>query len=147
MQLLITQLLMAQFQDRFKIFLKKYRNQCITDYLTEQHENANHVYTQTDPNPVTEEEIKNPLLVVAREEKLVRVKMGLFEEDLQKIKSLQESSCLTNYYRKTIEDMEKELSLDGMELAALENEMKLNGSSIEIEKVRQFFNEIDEEKR
>ena len=43
--------------------------------------------------------------------------------------------------------MEKELRLDGMELAALENEMKLNGSSIEIEKVRQFFNEIDEEKR
>ena len=53
--------------------------------------------------------------------------MGLFEEDLQKIKSLQESSCLTNYYQKTIEDMEKELSLDGMELASLENEMKLNG--------------------
>ena len=73
--------------------------------------------------------------------------MGLFEEDLLKIKSLQESSCLTNYYRKTIKDMEKELSLGGMELAALENEMKLNGSSIEIEKVRQFFNEIDEEKR
>ena len=70
------------FQDWFKIFLKKYRNQCITDYLTEQHENANHVYTQTDPNPVTEEEIKNPLLVVAREEKLVRVKMGLFERNV-----------------------------------------------------------------
>ena len=43
--------------------------------------------------------------------------------------------------------MEKELSLDGMELAALENERKLNCSRIEIEKVRQFFNEIDEKKR
>ena len=41
--------------------------------------------------------------------------------------------------------MEKELHLDGLELDALENEMRQNGSSFEIEKVKRFFDEIDEE--
>jgi len=67
--------------------------------------------------------------------------MKNLKEDLAKVRSLQASSCLTNYYRKCIEDMEKELHLDGLELDALENEMRQNGSSFEIEKVKRFFDE------
>ena len=37
----------TNFQDQFKIFLKNYRNQVISDYLTQQHESASHVYTQS----------------------------------------------------------------------------------------------------
>ena len=56
-----------------------------------------------------------------------------------KLKKITKTFFTIPYYQKTIEDMEKELSLDGMELAALENEMKLNGSSIEIEKIQTIF--------
>ena len=134
--------LIKNIQGQFQKFLENYRAQIISDYLDQQHENAVSVYTQT---PVTDDGVQNSLLIAGRKAKLVRIKMENFQEDLAKVKSLQEGSCLTNYYRKCIEDMEKELHLDSLELDALETEMNMNGSSFEVNRVNNFYDEMDEE--
>ena len=112
--------------------MENYKDQVISDYLNQQHENAVNVYTQT---PVTDEDVKNSLLITGRKAKLIRIKMENFEEDLAKVRSLQEGNCLTNNYRKCIEDMEKELRLERVSKSI---------KSFEIDKVKRFFDEIDE---
>ena len=132
--------LIQNFQTQFEKFLDSYRAQVISDYIDQQHEDSVSVQTQT---PVTDD--GTHLLVAGRKAKVIRLKMQNFREDLTKVKTLQEGSCLTNYYRKLCEDMEKELHLDSLELEALEAEMNMNGTSFEVDRVTKFYDEMNEE--